>query len=192
MNNSKYVEFVNDNIEQIAEYVNQSFEQSKEFIRTKLIRLIRAYLADKPIHYIKEDDGNPYDCSGILVKDGYVSFDQTVIDFLQEEYTGDKEPTYISGMGWHYNTYADDLSYDTINIAYEIMLSAIRRYIENEFTVILSESEFDNIKTACRDFDDIYDICIAFDFFYGEPAVEFCGISDMKLSDLMDTAHKSR
>lgn len=192
MNNSKYVEFVNNNIEQIAEYVNQSFEQSKEYIRMKLIRLIKAYLVAKPIHYVNEDDGNPYDCSGILVKDGYVSFDQTVTEFLQEEYTGDKEPTYISGMGWHYNTYADDLSYDTINIAYDIMLSVIRRYIENEFTVALSDDDFEDIKSVCRDFDDIYDNCIASDFFFGEPAVEFCGLSDIKLRDLMKTAHKSK
>lgn len=193
MNNSKYVEFVNNNIEQIAEYVNQSFEQSKEHIRMKLIHLIKDSLMDEPIHYVKKYDRNSYDHSGILVKDGYISFNQTVMDFLQEEYTGNKEPTYgTSGRSWYYTTYMDSLHYVTIDIASDIALSAIRRCIENEFTVVLSDDEFDAIKTACRDFDDIYDNCMVFDFFFGGTAVEFCGLSDIKLSELMNTDHKSK
>lgn len=64
------------------------------------------------------------------------------------------------------------------------MLSAIRRCIETEFSITLSDDEFEQIKVSCGDFDEIYDNCIAFNFFGAEAAVEFVGIENVKLIDI--------
>lgn len=186
MDNSKYIDYVTSHIDEIAEYVDKCFEESKDFTKAKLLRKIREYLTPLPIHYEERDDNNnPYDCSGIIVKSGYISLNQTVMEFLQNEFSGNKEATHISGMGWKYNTYEDELSYYTIEIASDIMFPAIRRFIENEFSVSLSEEEFQNIQESCGEFDEIYDNCIANEFFFCHPAIEFVGIGDIPLNSII-------
>lgn len=190
MDNSKYIDYVNTHVEEIAAYVDECFEQSKDSIKEKLIRLVRDYLSPVPIHYVIKNDHNPYDSSGILVEQGYVSLDQTVKEFLQNEYSGNKEATYTSGMGWNYNTYEDELHYDTMDIASNIMFSAICKYIEDQFHVSLSDEEFEDIVDSCGDFDEIYDNCIANEFFFGTSAVEFVGIENMLLKDIIKEKEK--
>ena len=184
MDNSRYIEFVEENTDKIAEYVNSCFEQSKEFIKAKIVRELRGYLDPIPVHYKKVDSYNTYDNSGELREDGYVSLNQTVADFLENEYSGNKVATFTSGMGWHYNSYEDELHYLTIEIAAEIMFPAIQRYIEKELATKLSENEFEIIQNACGEFDDIYDNCVATDFFNAIAAAEFVGIRDTKLKDV--------
>lgn len=185
MISSEYVEFVNSHTSEIAAYVNECFSLSKDYIRVKLIRKIKEYITPLPIHYVwQEDDWNPYDCSGKIVQEGLISLNQTVDEFLENEYSGNKEATYISGMGFSYNTYGDELHYDIIEIAYEIMICSIRRYIEQAFNILLTDEDLEDISIECREFDDIYDDCIASDFFSYESAVEFVGIGGMKLSEL--------
>lgn len=186
MDNSRYIDYVNTHVDEIAVYVDECFEQSKDSIKEKLICLIRDYLSPVPIHYVIKNDHNPYDSSGILVEQGYVSLDQTVKEFLEDEYSGNKEATYTSGMGWNYNTYEYELHYKTINIAADIMFPAICRYIEDHFHVSLSDEEFEDIVDSCGDFDRIYDNCVATDFFFGTPAVEFVGIENMLLKDIVE------
>ncbi len=107
MDNSKCVEYVNSHVEEIAEYVNECFDQSKEFIKARLIRRIRDELTPTPVHYEIKYVYDPYDHSGILVEDGYISLEQTVGEFLENEYSGNKKATYESGRGWNYLTYGD-------------------------------------------------------------------------------------
>ena len=92
----KYIEYVDSNTEKIASYVNSCFEQSKDFIRAKLIREIRGYIIPPPVHYVWEYDGNPYDCSGIIVENGVIDLNQTVKEFLENEYSGNQEPTFTN------------------------------------------------------------------------------------------------
>ena len=180
----KYIEYVDSNTEKIASDVNSCFETSKDFIKAKLIEKIREYITPLPIHYVWEIDDNPFDHSGIIVESGIINPNQTVKEFLENEYTGNREATFTSGRGWNYNTYGDELSYDTLEIGCGIMLSVIRRCIETEFSITLSDDDFEQIKESCRDFDDIYDNCIAFDFFGADAAVEFVGIENVKLIDI--------
>lgn len=185
MDNSRYINFVNSHVDKIAAYVNECFKQSKDSIKEKLICLIRDFLSPVPIHYAIKDNHSSYDDSGILVEQGSVSLDQTIKEFLQNEYSGNKEATYSSGMGWNYNTYEDELHYDTMDIASNIMFPAICKYIEDHFHVSLSDEEFEDIVDSCGDFDEIYDNCIANEFFFGTPAVEFVGIENMLLKDIV-------
>lgn len=183
--NMQYIEFVNSHTDEIAKYVNDCFEQSKDFIRVKLLRKIREYLTPIPVHYEKKDDNHPYDCSGVIVECGNISLNQSVTSFLKNEYSGNKEATYISGMGWNYNTYEDELHYYTIEIAADIMFPAIRRYIDNQFSTTLSDEEFQDIQDACSEFDEIYDNCIANEFFFCYLAIDYVGISDMSLTTII-------
>ena len=185
MNNDAYIKYINSNTEKITDYVNSCFETSKEFIRDKLIGKIKEYINPLPAHYKIKDDEKPHDCSGILVKNGTVNPDQTVTDFLTKEYSGNKEATNISGAGWSYNTYGDELSYYTLELATDIMISAIKRYIETEFSVNLSDKDFEQIKNECRDFDDIYDNSVAYDFYLSDFAVKFAGIENLSLTEIL-------
>ena len=180
----KYIEYVNTNTENIANYVTSCFEASKDLIRAKLIKEIKEYITPPPTHYVWEYDDNPYDCSGEIIEDGVVNLNQTVKEFLENEYSGNQEPTFTSGMGWHYNNYEDELHYYTIELAADIMNSAIRRCIETKFSVSLSDDDLEQIKESCDEFDEIYENCTAFDFFCSCFAVEFVGIENMKLTDI--------
>lgn len=91
MDNSKYIDYVNTHVDEIAVYVDECFEQSKDSIKEKLICLIRDYLSPVPIHYVIKNDHNPYDSSGILVDQGYVSLDQTVKNFWRMSIVGIKK-----------------------------------------------------------------------------------------------------
>ena len=110
---------------------------------------------------------------------------QTVGHFLEKEYSGTKQATYISGMGWHYDTYGDNLQDWSLELAGTIMYSAIQECIEDEFSVVLSEDEFEQIKSDCCEFDEVYDNCLASDFFMASGAASFVGIENMKLVDIL-------
>ncbi|WP_026506220.1 hypothetical protein [Butyrivibrio sp. NC3005] len=191
MDNSKCVEYVNSHVDEIAGYVNECFDQSKEFIKARLIRRIRDELSPTPVHYEIKYVYDPYDHSGILVEDGYISLEQTVGEFLENEYSGNKKATYESGRGWNYLTYGDEISYDTLDMASDIMFSAIRRHIENHFGENLSDDELEDIRESCSDFDDIYVDCKAYDFFCSMGAAEFVGIEDMQLKDIVKKGRNS-
>ncbi|MGN0466865.1 MAG: hypothetical protein ACI4F9_11050 [Lachnospiraceae bacterium] len=191
MDNIKvYSDYVNNNVELIAEEVNRQFEISKDWIKAKIIRKIREYLTPIPAHYEWEEDDCPYDHSGRIVKNGFVSLNQTIDEFLENEYSGNTEATYISGMGLQYNTFGNELSYYTIEIAGEIMYSSIGRHIEKHFNISLSDDELEAVRDKCGDFDRIYDICLATDFFCYEAAIEFTKIGNRKLYQVVKKRNK--
>lgn len=180
-----YTTFINSHTQEFALEVNRQFELSKNNIKEKLLSIIKTYIDPIPKHYKWEDDNwEPYDYSGIIVEDGLISLDQTVSEFLENEYSGNKDATYESECGWYYRRYGDELSYETSNIAYEIMMNAIKEFLEKSFTTTISEDELETIKESCNEFDEIYDSCIAYEFFSYEPAIEFVNIGNIKLSKL--------
>ena len=183
MSDNKYAKYIDDNIKDVANYVNNCFENSKESLKEKLINEIREYLEPLPIHYVLKPDDNPYDHSGVLVEDGYISLDQTIEEFLENEYTGTKRASYISGMGWIYDDYGEELSYYTLDLAADIYFPAMRKYLEDKFSVSLSEEEFDKIRDLCGDL--VYDNSIASDFFFAECAIKYVGIENLKLTDII-------
>lgn len=185
MENAKYIDFVNSNAELLARAVDDEFEAEKNKIRASVIEEIESYLDPVPPHYEWRHDGCPWDCSGELVERGVVSLDQTVSDFLEDEYSGRKEPTFERGRGWNYLTFGDDLSYVTANLGYDILLSVIRHQLEKYFGEPVSDEQLDDIKTECYDFDRIYENTRAFEFFLADPAVEFCGLKDVSLREIL-------
>ena len=189
MDIQQYTNYVNSHVEEIARCVDARFEKNKRQIKSKIVKEIKRYITPLPVHFEIKRDNNPFDCSGILVEDGDITLNQTVTDFLQNEYTGNKTATYMSGMGWSYDTYGDELEYLTLEIASEIMLSTIRECIESHYCVKFSDDEFEEIRCACCEFDDIYMACIANEFFSSLEAIKFVGIGDIKLSSFVNLVH---
>ena len=99
-NIQRYANYVNSHVEEIARCVDARFEKNKIQIKSKMVEEIKSYLTPLPVHFEIKRDDNPFDRSGVLVEDGEVILNQTVMEFLQNEYTGNKTATYISGMGW--------------------------------------------------------------------------------------------
>ena len=187
----KFLEkFLKEHAEELCERVDAEFENQKEEIKASVLDEIKSYLSPVPTHFVWKDDGCPYDHSGIIVENGVVDLDQTVDDFLMFEYTGTKMPSFESGRGWNYETYDDFLSQYTFEIGSDIMVEEIQKFIEEQFKAELPENlfEFYDYDTAFDHiYNDIYDNCIAWKFFYYEGVFEFLGtgIGDMLLSDLV-------
>ena len=185
MDCEKYIEYVNNNTESIEAYVDTCFEEGKEFFRAKLVKLIKDSITPLPPHYILTHYNDPpYDHSGELVEKGIIDTSQTVEDFLANEYVGAWIATYEKGMGKEWPTYEDSFREDTLDWGNSTMISAIRKCIETEFSVSLSNDEFEQIAHGCNDFDDIIDNTKASDFFYPSMVAEFVDILNLRLSEL--------
>lgn len=178
----QFIDYINCHITEIVNHINEQFHNSKDFIKAKILHEIKGYLEPLPIHYEWQYDGCPYDCSGELVYDGYVSLNQTISDFLANEYSGQKVPTYESGRGFNYLTYGDKLSDFTRSLADTIMYNSVKSQLENVFDIVIDAELFSEIM------DDYYNInyieCLADDFFTYEIPIDFVDIGQMKLIQL--------
>lgn len=174
-------QYVEDNCEEIAEKVDEYFEQSKGMIWEKVIAEIKSYLESVPEHYDWEPSKCAYDSSGKLVENGKVDLNQTIREFLENEHTGTKKATHISGCGYDYPTYGDDLSELTRDIGLDMLIKCIREILDT--ALLIDVSEDDVIDSY---YDSVYDNCIANEFFFWEGAIEFLNIGNIKLSDLVE------
>ncbi|MBQ7431330.1 hypothetical protein [Butyrivibrio sp.] len=185
MEYEQYAEYVANNTGMFAEEVNKSFERSKDLIKGRILNEIRKNLTPIPEHFEWSRGECRYDSSGYLKEKGLISLNQTLYDFLNNEYTGASMPTYESGHGLNYCTYGDDLSIFTLDLACNYMRQTIKSIIESKFNISLTEDDMLTIGEGCDDYDRIYDACIASEFFFWEGPVEFCGIGGMQLSDII-------
>lgn len=182
-------DYIDNNYKAIAEVVNKKFELDQDKIREEILAEIKKYVTNpRLIHYEWYYDDCPYDYSGQLEKKGAVDFNQTIGDFLENEYTGDTEATYMSRCGLRYITYGDELSYKTLNIAYEILYKVITDELKKHVDNSVDE---DLIRGLDPFIDQVYSSSYAFDFFCYEFAIEFVGISDIKLCDLMSSSNET-
>ena len=127
------LEIIKDHTEEIAKKINEQFELEKESIKEQLLDEIKGYITPVPSHYEWTRGDCPYDDSGELYVDGLVSLDQTIAEFLENEYTGEKEATYESHRGFYYECYGDKLCYVTQDIEGEILRKVTRKYLEELF-----------------------------------------------------------
>lgn len=186
-------EFLKEKREELGRIIDDEFIKQKNEIKEGVLAELKSYLSPVPTHFVWEDDGCPYDHSGIIVEDGVVDLEQTVEDFLMFEYTGTKRPTFVSGSGWHYETYGDFVSQYTFEIGSDIISEKIKGFIEEHFKAALPEklSKFYDHDAV---FDCIYDDlyyecfdCVGWKFSYYEMVFEFLGIDigNMVLSDFV-------
>lgn len=189
-NMQKCIDYIKNNEPEIAEYVNSLFLARKDEIQKQLLEYIAGQLDPIPPHFEWRYVGCPYDYSGALVEQGKISLNQSVEDFLENEYTGTKSTIFESHYGFSFDTYGDDLSSESLSIGFVIMIDGIKDYVESHTEISFqqfSQEEFLIIRTECNEFDPIYDECHASDFFWAASAVEFAGISSMTLKEVLDT-----
>lgn len=172
---------IEEDHERIAKLVNVRFEETREIIKEKLLSSIKEMITPVPKHYVWRYDGCPYDYSGHLKEQGYVSLDQTISQFLENEYTGYSRATYVSHCGLYWCNWGDDLSDKTGDIGYEIMQQVIIEYLTEKLGREVSDEEISD-----ANWDPVYDLCYASDFFFYEAAVEFVGIGNISLSLLIE------
>ena len=181
----KAAELLGEMFDQVCNEIDDEFFAREEDLRTFISVLIGTeYFYDrKPLpHYRWIYDGCPYDYSGELVRDGYIDTNITLGEFL-EEFRGDKEATYISGWGWKYTRYEEEVSFELLDIGEMIMRSVIERYVDKN--LLTGNSEwlfFDNIH------DSFYDNTLTSSFFCTE-LIDGSGLSildyDMPLKDYL-------
>lgn len=178
------IENIKDHTVEIAKKINEQFELEKDSIKKQLLDEIKGYITPVPSHYEWTRGDCPYDDSGEIYVDGLVSLDQTIADFLENEYTGEKEATYQSRHGFYYECYGDQISYLLKEIKENIVQKTVKKYVEELFGEEISEDDLFRIFEEY--YSEIYAESIAFDFdFYGD-AVKFTGIQNMKLSELVE------
>lgn len=180
---NKCIAYINSNIDYVCKYVDSQFNTKKESIRQELLENIQCMLNDDLIHYEWYYDGCPYDYSGDLKDSGKIDFDQTIYEFLRDEYTGQWRATYTSHYGKSYVTYGESLSYDTLELADDILRDAVVSLLNTHFSITLTEQEIQDIFDEV--FDEIYCSCIAPDFFVWEGAIEFVELGALKLCDIV-------
>lgn len=181
---TKYAEYIKEHAKEIGEKVDARIFDLEDEIKEEIFDEIRDYLMPLPDHYEWRHDGCPYDFSGEIFEDGFVSLDQTIQNFLENEYTGRWRPTYSSGRGLAYDVYGDDLSYLTREIAGRIFNDTTKKVLEDAFAEEISEDLFDEIMCFHRD-KIYYNSYVSSLFFDWEGAVEYLGIGNVKLSDLI-------
>lgn len=180
----QYNSYIREHLDEIVKMIDDQFLLSKDFIRAKLIKEIKTYLSPIPVHYEWMYDGCQYDRSGILIEDGYIDINQTISEFLENEYNGNKTASFMSGCGFFYDTYGNELSYCTFEIAGDILYCTVRRVLEESYHTNLSDESFEELMDEWH--DEIYTNCLAYDFFSYEPVIEFVGIGDIKLFQLIE------
>lgn len=178
-------EFINSHADEIVQYVDKVLLDFMPELKDKVLDKIKEYLDPRPKRFDWVDNGDPYDYSGEIRENGYISLNQTLESFL-EEYTGAKEATYVSSYGWRYTTYGDEIADFIFPIVCALMKDSVFEFLENKLNSTFSEDEKQDILFECKDFDLIYDGSLANNFFAYESSQEYLEIdNNLMLSDIM-------
>ena len=178
------LEIIKDHTEEIAKKINEQFELEKDSIKEQLLEEIKGYITPVPRHYKWTRGDCPYDDSGEIYVDGLASLDQTIAEFLENEYTGQTRATYCSHRGLDYVTYGEWMSDLLTEIKENVVQKTVKKCMEELFGEEISEDDLVGVLEEY--YSEIYDDSMAFDFDWGESAIEFVGIQNMKLSELVE------
>lgn len=178
------LEIIKDHTEEIVKKINEQFEQEKNSIKEQLLEEIRGYITPVPKHYDWTRGDCPYDDSGEIYVDGLVSLDQPIAEFLENEFTGEKEAVYQNRHGLRYETYGDRIENLTRNIGFDILKKITCGYAEKQFNTAISGEDFMKILEKYN--YEIYVDSMAFDFTLYERAIRFVRIEGLKLSELVE------
>ena len=169
-------DYITRHAKEIAEEVNKNFDKQKLQIRDSIIESIRSIMrANKT-------------CLDIIQNDESEDQNITIGEFFSYEYSAYQEYICHNSVWSDFN---EELSYDTLEIGWNIMVKTIKNAIQKKFNISLSDERLDEVKFLCYDFDDVYTECRDFDFFCAEPVIEFAGIKDWPLFNLLETHPES-
>ena len=177
--------YIVQNLGDIIKYINSQLPDMHSYIAKRVLGEIRSYLSPLPTHYRWEiDEAVTWDRSGRIEQDGLISLNQTVITFLEEEYTGNSIATYESGRGLDYMTYRDKLDDFVRYLGAELKIALTARYIENNTGIVLEDKDYTTVSDCISDNDD-FDEDLDIDFFFCLHVMRILGINDVLLGDLV-------
>ena len=180
-----YVDYVNSHIKEISKDVDIEFNNQKSKLKRITLKKIKTCLNNAHYEWKMNFEDNPYDYSGVIEENGNISLNQTISQFFENEFTGNRTATYENYHGWNYDTYEKQFSDFSFEIAFNIMRNVIKNCIEKHFNVIISNNNLDDIQMECNCFDDIYSTSMTCDFFSASAFVEFLEIDKIKLKDIV-------
>lgn len=178
------VQYIEDHLKEVCQAVDDKIEESSDEIEKQIFDYIKKHVKADTKHLEWDFDGCPYDHSGILVEKGTIDLSQSLGVFLNEEYTGQRIPTFESGCGWHYECFEDLLSELTIDIAENILKKITRAFIEKHFGIQLNEDIFDEILDKVHDL--IYYDTLVSSFFSSEFVLEWLAIEDITIQEILN------
>lgn len=172
---SEYIPILEDlavNFDEICKEINAEFLRQKDDIRNFMSTLIADIALDGMPKFEWHPNNDPYDRSGELRYNGKLPRSTRVRQLIDDEYSGEKEPTYESGCGWRFNTYGDSLNMESIDVGETIMWDVLSRHIPEDLT------EVDDLDFKDIIHDTFYDNTITYNFFFTEGVFDFLGISE--------------
>ena len=149
------IEIIKDHTEEIAKKIYEQFELEKDSIKEQLLEEIRGFITPVPKLYEWTRGDCPYDDSGEIYVDGLVSLDQTIAEFLENEYTGQTRATFISHQGLDYITYGEWMSDLLAEIKENIVEKTVKKCMEELFGEEFSEDDLVGILEEY--YSEIYD-----------------------------------
>lgn len=169
----RYVTYIKENTKMLVREVTDIFQAEKEEVAEELLSAIEEE-ARCAIHYKWEDDGCPYDFSGIIVEDGDIDASQSIRSFLENEKTGVRYPTFQSGCGFAYQNYNEAFSDNTREYAAKLVNRVLKEKLEEYFGSTISDNEITD--ALDRGDDEIYYNTPESDFTTCIGALEFCEV----------------
>jgi hypothetical protein len=153
----KYAKFLDDHIKDIAKLVDAEIDEHLIDMRSYVISFVKDKFKHGRIdHYVwSENYLCPYDTSGVINKDGWISDLQTIDCFLENEYTGNCIATYCSGHGFDYETYGKALLDEIEHIVYLHICNVIRRYLDEAFNMTIPDEDFEDLRIDCDCFSEV-------------------------------------
>ena len=184
------VQYIEDHLKEVCQAVDDKIEESSDEIEKQIFDYIREHVNADTKHLEWDFDGCPYDHSGILVEKGTIDLSQSLGVFLNEEYTGQRIPTFESGCGWHYECFGEPLATFSWDIAEAILKKVINTMIENHFHINM-ENEMAKDKELFADILDevhdlVFDDSLVSSFFFPGFAVEWLGIEDITIQEILN------
>lgn len=181
----QYGELIYNQGDDIANYIDDQFAISKETYSKKLLDKIKELLSPLPAHYAAQPSHSLLDDNFTLEESGGISLDQTIQDFLNNEFVGSGSMRQDEEYGDMPETYGDMLDDYTNSLGVEIMFSLTLKYLNEKNNLTISTEDWEEVCSDFSYFDEIYSDCVCSDFFVAEAAIKVLGIADMKLSDLI-------
>lgn len=158
--------------------------EKKQWMKLQVLEEIKKIALSKPYHYEWILGDNARDWSGYLTKNGKINFSQSISDFLRNEFTGEKTPTYNKYYGWYYKTYSDKLDEFISEMVADIVNDTTRKYLQEvggEYT------EEDIISFIVNELEEVLvNNDIYFQLEIESEKFEFFDIGDIIVSELLE------
>lgn len=155
------IDYVNIHEKELIEYINKYFEQNKPEMKIKLLNELQTII-EPSLNIFMETTKK-----------------QTVIDFLENEYT---KIDCISDLKTNHSKQLSDAALYLSNKWFD---TALCDYLEKALHVTLTDEEYQEINCETCGFDAIWGECIAIQFNFYEFVLEFMDINkNTKISEI--------